>query len=106
MAEAALSHLEQVRSRADSDDDEAYADLTRHYRRRLAMLDHENAPAPEAGDPDFYKKFVAVSRELLRIERKTAVELRNQGQIGDELLRELEHELDLGELKFQRRRGN
>ena len=42
---------------------------------------------------------------LLNVERKTAVELRNQSQIGDELLRELEHELDLGELKFQRRRG-
>lgn len=104
MAEAALSHLELVRSRADSVTDEAYDDIERHYRRRLATLDHEDARA-EAGDENFYQNYVALSRELLGIERKTAVELRNQRQIGDELLRELEHELDLGELKFQRRRG-
>jgi monovalent cation/hydrogen antiporter len=102
MAEAALLHLEQVRSRADSTD-EVYDDIERHYRRRLATLDHEEAHA-EPADADFYKKYAALSRELFNVERKTAVELRNQSQIGDELLRELEHELDLGELKFQRRR--
>jgi hypothetical protein len=96
-------HLEQVKSRADSTD-EGFDDIERHYRRRLATLDHEEAHA-EPGDADFYKKYAALSRELLSIERKTAVQLRNQSQIGDELLRELEHELDLGELKFQRRRG-
>jgi len=105
MAEAALSHLEQLKSRADSGEDEAYDDLARHYRRRLATLDHEDARAPEAGDPDFYKKFAELSRELLGVERKTAVELRNQRQFGDELPREMEHELDLGELKCQGRRG-
>jgi CPA1 family monovalent cation:H+ antiporter len=103
MAEAALLHLEQVKSRADSTD-EGFDDIERHYRRRLATLDHEEAHA-EPGDADFYKKYAALSRELLNVERKTAVELRNQSQIGDELLRELEHELDLGELKFQRRRA-
>jgi CPA1 family monovalent cation:H+ antiporter len=105
MAEAALSHLEQLKSRADSGEDEAYDDLARHYRHRLATLDHEDARAPGPGNPDFYKKFAALSRELLGVERKTVVELRNRRQIGDELLRELEHELDLGELKFQGRRG-
>jgi CPA1 family monovalent cation:H+ antiporter len=104
MAEAALSHLELVKSRADSGEDEAFDELARHYRRRLATLDHENTHMPNAGDPDFHKKYAALSRELLGVERKTAVELRNQSQIGDELLRELEHELDLGELKFQGRR--
>jgi monovalent cation/hydrogen antiporter len=104
MAEAALSHLELVKSRVDSGEDEAYDELARHYRRRLATLDHENAHTPDAGDPNFHKKYAALSRELLGVERRTAVELRNQSQIGDELLRELEHELDLGELKFQGRR--
>jgi CPA1 family monovalent cation:H+ antiporter len=102
MAEAALSHLDLVKRRSDSTD-EAFDDIERHYRRRLATLDHEEAHA-EPADADFYKKYAALSRELLNVERKTAVELRNQSQIGDELLRELEHELDLGELKFQRRR--
>jgi CPA1 family monovalent cation:H+ antiporter len=33
----------------------------------------------------------------LRVERQTAVRLRNQGRINDESLRKLEHELDLSE---------
>jgi monovalent cation/hydrogen antiporter len=106
MAEAALAHLEHVRNAADAGEQEACADLAGHYRRRLAVLGHEVDQSPEAGHPDFHKKFDALSRELLGVERKTAVELRNQRQIGDELLRELEHELDLGELKFQGRRRN
>ena len=46
-------------------------------------------------------KFVALPEELVGVERQTAVHLRNQGRIGDELLRELEHELDLGELRLR-----
>jgi hypothetical protein len=38
-----------------------------------------------------------ISRELLRLERQTAVRLRNEGRINDETLRQLEHELDLRE---------
>jgi hypothetical protein len=39
----------------------------------------------------------------VNIERQTAVQLRNQRRISDELLRELERELDLSESKFARR---
>jgi len=37
---------------------------------------------------------------LLRVERQTAVRLRNQGRINDEILRELERELDLREAGY------
>jgi CPA1 family monovalent cation:H+ antiporter len=104
MAEAALSHLEQARSHAKEDETEAYDDLARHYQRRLTTLESDGR-SHETGGADFYEKFAALSRELLGVERRTVVGLRNQGRIGDELLRELQHELDLGELKFQRRRG-
>jgi hypothetical protein len=33
----------------------------------------------------------------LRIERQTAIQLRDEGKINDEVLRQLEHELDLRE---------
>jgi CPA1 family monovalent cation:H+ antiporter len=104
MAEAALKHLEETKSKAESSAGEALEDLVRHYSHRLSTLEEEQERAPEAGDPDFYEKFASLSRELLKVERQTAVDLRNKRQIGDELLRELEHELDLGELKFQGRR--
>jgi hypothetical protein len=38
-----------------------------------------------------------IARELLRVERETAVRLRDQGAINDEVLRQLEYELDLRE---------
>jgi CPA1 family monovalent cation:H+ antiporter len=52
------------------------------------------------GDPNFYRRFIEVSRQLLRVERETAVQMRNQGRIGDELLREIERELDLAEVRL------
>jgi len=44
-----------------------------------------------------HRKFIALSRELLQVERQTAVQLRNQRRISDEFLRVLERELDLSE---------
>ena len=102
MVEAALAHLEQVRNSAGGAEDEVCDDLSRHYRRRLAALDPGDGPSAESAHAGFDKKFAALSRELLKVERRTVVELRNQRRIGDELLRELEYELDLGELKLQR----
>jgi len=47
--------------------------------------------------PEHHERLTRISRELLRLERQTAVRLRNQGRINDETLRRLEHELDLRE---------
>ncbi len=101
MAEAALARLEQARAQANSEETDAYDDLAIHYRRRLATLDEVGNKSGDVEDPSFYKRFVELSRELLKVERQTAVELRNQRRIGDELLRELQRELDLGELRLQ-----
>jgi hypothetical protein len=43
------------------------------------------------------KHFARLSRELLRVERQTAVRLRNENRISDETLRQIERELDLRE---------
>ena len=79
---------------------EVYDDLAQHYRARLASLNEDGA---DGLAPMFYKQYVEVSRKLLKIERQTAVQLRNQRRISDELLRELERELDLSESKFAKR---
>jgi CPA1 family monovalent cation:H+ antiporter len=98
--QAALSHLEKSRSEASSESAEVYEDLAQHYRHRLATLSEEGDGSQDGVDPTFYKRFNELSRELLRVERQTAVQLRNQNRIGDELLREIEHELDLGEARL------
>ena len=101
MVEAALAYLEQARNSACPEEDEIYDELSRDFHRRLSALDHGDDRSREAPHPDVFKRFVTLSRELLRVQRQTVLELRNQRKIGDEVLRELEYELDLGELKLQ-----
>jgi len=47
------------------------------------------------------ERYRAVLGELLRLERTTAVRLRNDGRINDEVLRKIEHELDLSETRME-----
>jgi hypothetical protein len=44
-----------------------------------------------------------VSLELLRAEREAAIRLREEGRINDDVLRQIEHELDLREARLQER---
>ncbi len=99
MLEAALAHLEMKKSEGDPTMQSAYDEVEQRYRRRLSALQAIAGPGRDAEpDADFREAVTKLSQDLLRVERKTAVRLRNQRLIGDEVLRELERELDLGEL--------
>jgi monovalent cation/hydrogen antiporter len=97
--QAALEYMEKAPNKSDPETAEIYEDLTQHYRHRLATLS-ERGEGHDGVNPNFYKRFIDLSRVLLQIERQTAVQLRNQRHISDELLREIEHELDLGEARL------
>ncbi len=94
--EAALAYLAEQRQKDTGEFDSIYEDLVGHYRHRLADVigkeDGESDLSPEG-----HERLSRISRDLLRLERQTAVRLRNQGRINDETLRQLEHELDLRE---------
>jgi CPA1 family monovalent cation:H+ antiporter len=95
--EAAVSYLEEAKSKDSGEAAGVYEDLVRHYRQRLASLQ------PTAGDEtemDDHSRYVELSREAMRVERDTAVLLRNEGRINDEVLRRIERELDLSESRF------
>ena len=76
-----------------------YDDLSRRYTRRLASLSKENSDDDGMSNQELarYRKILG---ELLRLERKTALRLRNEGRINDEVLRKIEHELDLSETRL------
>ena len=98
--QAALDRLEESKSEATSESAEVYEDLEQHYRPSLASLTDEADGRDDIG-ARFYKHFNDLSRELLQCwKRAMAVQLRNQRRITDELLREIEHELDLGEARL------
>ena len=94
--QAALAHLEDSRKKAENEFDAIYEDLAGHYRQRLAAVTGKDDT--ETGvSPAHQKHLSRLSRDLLRVERQTALRLRNEGQINDETLRQLEYELDLRE---------
>ena len=100
--QAALSHLEKTRPPDRPDLAPIYDDLALHYRRRLAGL--TGKPTGDEGqsvDPEHHERFRALSRELARTERNAALALRDQGRIDDDVLRQIEHELDLTEARLQ-----
>jgi CPA1 family monovalent cation:H+ antiporter len=96
MLDAALAHLEESRKADESEFQEIYDDLTGHYRHRLAAVSGKDNPE-DGLRPDHRERHTRLLRDLLRVERQTALRLRNQGRINDETLRQLEYELDLRE---------
>jgi len=94
--ETALQYLEGERKKDTAEFDSIYEDIVGHYRHRLTDVIGKDDAAGNLG-PEHHKRLSRISRDLLRLERQTAVRLRNEGRINDETLRQLEHELDLRE---------
>jgi CPA1 family monovalent cation:H+ antiporter len=99
--QAALDYLRKSKEEAAPASAEVYDDLAQHYRSRLTTLAETGDAGENVESPDFYLRYLDVSRELLRVERQTAIQLRNRGRIGDDLLRQIEHELDLSEARLK-----
>jgi len=97
--EATLARLEELRSADPSGSTEVYDDLARHYRHRLIVIGGHGREqdGPYARD---YFRYLDLSRALLNVERRTALRLRDEGRVADEVLREMEHELDLSEARL------
>jgi CPA1 family monovalent cation:H+ antiporter len=99
--QSALDHLQQSRDKAGAASAELYDDLAQHYRSRLRTLEQNGDTDNEAAGADFYSRYLELSQELVQVERQMAIELRNHGRIGDDLLRQIEHELDLSEARLK-----
>jgi monovalent cation/hydrogen antiporter len=96
VVKAALQHVEEARAKDDPRWAGLYDDLAQHYRERLEALDG----SPDSVGPEALRKYTELSRELLQIERETAIRLRNEGRVSDEVLRQIEHDLDLREARL------
>jgi monovalent cation/hydrogen antiporter len=92
---AALEHLAQRRDASP----EVVDDIAGHYRHRLSSL---KAVKDDSDGERLkqYGEYLEVSRDLLNVERETALELRRDGRISNEALREIERDLDLDLLRL------
>ena len=97
--QSTMAYLDKVREQ-DTEHSGIYEDLAHHLRHRLALLS-QDGNLDDSADPNEYQRFVEASRAMIQHERATAVRLRNEGRIGDEMLREIERELDLNEARLQ-----
>jgi monovalent cation/hydrogen antiporter len=91
---AALEHLDQERLRDSPEYAGLYDDLAQHYRDMLDAVstDGKSDDDPRSLHRDRYR---ALTSELLNVQRRAVVQLRNDGRINDEVLRTIEHDLDL-----------
>jgi monovalent cation/hydrogen antiporter len=100
MVETALHKIKDLRAEDDSHHLAiAYNDAVAKYKRRLSALTGQSY-AEHGIDAEDQAHVISLSLDLLRLERQTAVRLRNEGRINDEVLRNLERELDLTETRL------
>ena len=98
---AVLAYLRGLSRRAKSDHAAIYDDIIRHYQARATLIEaggEQMQPEREIALARYERN---LTQELRALERSTAVMLRNEDRINDELLRTIERELDLSEARYQ-----
>ncbi len=99
MIEAALAYLEGVRLKDGDEFPSVYNEIENRYKDRLAnLIGHDDRGV--ASDRRAHARYLELSRSLLVAERQTVLKLRGEGRINDEVLRKVEHELDLTETRL------
>lgn len=100
MIEASIEHIRGAQLKQQSDDPNLVRildDLFVHHQERLSTLQYRrDTNAWSAG----FARYSEISHELLRVERRIALNLRSDGRINDVVLRRLERELDLSETRI------
>lgn len=99
MIDAALARLDEFRNEAGPDRDELFNQLELFYRRRVAMLE-EGTDQEGAFTRAEVETYDGVAQKLRSAEREVLLKLRDENKIHDEVLRTLERELDLLEVRF------
>jgi hypothetical protein len=95
MIAAALAQLRAEQERDGEQFNHVYEEIEERYRHRLGALQESERDSDSHESAAYVSRYKELLRQLMRIERHTAVSLRNQGRLNDEVLRRIEHELDL-----------
>ncbi|MDP9291418.1 MAG: Na+/H+ antiporter [Verrucomicrobiota bacterium] len=100
--EAALARVEDMGS-SNRARPESVERLRSEYADRIRQLS-KDASHEESLRRLFSRDFEELAREALETERDTVIALRNDEAINDEVLRRIQHDIDLAEARLQRRR--
>jgi CPA1 family monovalent cation:H+ antiporter len=94
----AIAYLEEGRNETEDGLQHAFDDLIDRYEHRLAEVSEEEGH--EASKTEVYHALGRAARDAVQVERRTVIQLRDEGRISDDVLRRLERELDLEETKY------
>jgi Na+/H+ antiporter len=94
--QAAIGWLQAERERAGEGQQHLYDDLLQQYGRRLKAV-RNGGDTPEGVR---FKEILEITSGAARQERMTLMRLRDEGRVGDEVMRAVEQELDLVESRI------
>jgi len=99
MIDAALAYLEAGRDTDSAELAPVYDELIRIQKHHLNLL-----PGPRHAETGYtageYERYQELNRSIRALQRAALLNLRNQNKIHDEVLRRLEQELDLFEIRY------
>jgi CPA1 family monovalent cation:H+ antiporter len=99
---SAIRYLEEGRKQSNNSPVvHLYDDLVHRYRHKLAHVSQGTEESVDGLDNETYSRLRTIAGGALQAERRTLIELRDRGRIGDDVLRTLERELDLAESQYQ-----
>lgn len=95
-----IKHIEENLSYGVTSD-EILGQIKSKYEIRFAqLLNQDESNQSSRFDDEQVKQFHEIQRELTALERRVLLDLRRENKIDDEVLKRLEHELDLEEEKL------
>jgi Na+/H+ antiporter len=99
MIEAALAYLEHTRELDHGGFAPVYQDLIRIQKHHLNLLPGDRSVETGYTGED-YVRYRELTKNIRALQRAALLNMRNQNKINDEVLRRLEQELDLFEVRF------
>ncbi len=103
MLRAALDYLESMQARENAPEEAVWLDVMHHYKERYALVDAPPADI-EKPTPSQWAEVRDLNSQVREAEREALVKLRFEDHISDRVLRKLERELDLLDLRFVSRK--
>ena len=98
---AAIRYLEDGRKKGGPQLEHLYDDLVHRYRHKLALVGESAEENVGEVNIKVYSRLQSIAEGTLEAERRTLIELRDNGRIGDDVLRTMERELDLAVSQYQ-----
>jgi CPA1 family monovalent cation:H+ antiporter len=108
---AAIASIEKARTSMDKSELHDVDDLLHRYKHRLEAitvfdrLSHSPGTVDEQAQAtsERHQRRSELIRQTIAVERRTLLEMRDDGSAGDDVLRRLERELDLTETRYETR---